>query len=57
MHIITNERPPDKQENGNIFYFIQGVQWLSGRVLDSRLRGRGFKPHRGSLRCVLEQEH
>ena len=21
------------------------VQWLSGRVLDSRPRGRGFKPH------------
>ena len=23
-----------------------GAQWLSGRVLDSRLRGRGFEPHR-----------
>ena len=23
-----------------------GAQWLSGRVLDSRLKGRGFKPHR-----------
>ena len=22
-----------------------GAQWLSGRVLDSRLKGRGFKPH------------
>ena len=22
-----------------------GVQWLSGRVLDSRPRGRGFEPH------------
>ena len=22
-----------------------GAQWLSGRVLDSRLRGRGFEPH------------
>ena len=22
-----------------------GVQWLSGRVLESRLRGRGFEPH------------
>ena len=22
-----------------------GAQWLSGRVLDSRPRGRGFKPH------------
>ena len=31
-----------------------GAQWLSGRVLDSRPKGRGFQPH---LRCVLEQEH
>ena len=23
-----------------------GVQWLSGRVLDSRPRGRGLEPHR-----------
>ena len=23
-----------------------GVQWLSGRVLDSRTKGRGFEPHR-----------
>ena len=22
-----------------------GAQWLSGRVLDSRPKGRGFKPH------------
>ena len=29
----------------------QGAQWLSGRVLDSRPRGRGFKPHR--RHCVV----
>ena len=23
-----------------------GAQWLSGRVLDSRPKGRGFEPHR-----------
>ena len=23
----------------------KGAQWLSGRVLDSRPRGRGFEPH------------
>ena len=28
-----------------------GAQWLSGRVLDSRHRGRGFEPHR--RHCVL----
>ena len=31
-------------------------QWLSGRVLDSRPRGRGFKPHRCHCVVVLEQD-
>ena len=30
---------------------IDGAQWLSGRVLDSRPRGRGFQPHR--RHCVV----
>ena len=33
-----------------------GVQWLSGRVLDSRLRERGFEPHRRHCVVVLEQD-
>ena len=33
-----------------------GVQWLSGRVLDSRLRGRGFEPHWRHCVVVLEQD-
>ena len=28
-----------------------GAQWLSGRVLDSRLRGLGFEPHQ--CHCVV----
>ena len=28
-----------------------GAQWLSGRVLDSRLKGSGFEPHR--RHCVV----
>ena len=28
-----------------------GAQWLSGRVFDSRPKGRGFKPHR--RHCVV----
>ena len=24
---------------------VMGAQWLSGRVLDSRPKGRGFEPH------------
>ena len=33
-----------------------GAQWLSGRVLDSRPRGRGFEPHRRHWVVVLEQD-
>ena len=33
-----------------------GAQWLSGRVLDSRLRGLWFKPHRRHCVVVLEQD-
>ena len=29
----------------------EGAQWLSGRVLDSRPKGRGFEPHRSH--CVV----
>ena len=29
----------------------QGAQWLSGRLLDSRPKGRGFKPHQ--RHCVV----
>ena len=30
---------------------IQGAQWLSGRVLDSKPKERGFEPHR--RHCVV----
>ena len=30
---------------------MEGAQWLSGRVLDSRQKGRGFEPHR--RHCVV----
>ena len=32
------------------------AQWVSGRVLDSRLKGRGFEPHRRHCVVVLEQD-
>ena len=35
---------------------ILGAQWLSGRVLDSRPKGRGFEPHRRHCVVVLEQD-
>ena len=34
----------------------EGAQWLSGRVLDSRPKGSGFKPHRRHCVVVLEQD-
>ena len=34
----------------------EGAQWLSGRVLDSRPKGRGFQPHRRQCVVVLEQD-
>ena len=34
----------------------EGVQWLSGRVLDLRPKGRGFEPHRRHCVVVLEQD-
>ena len=34
----------------------EGVQWLSGRVLDSRPRVRRFEPHRCHYVLFLEQD-
>ena len=34
----------------------KGAQWLSGRVLDSRPKGRRFEPHRRHCVVVLEQD-
>ena len=42
-----------------LHYFINntlGAQWLSGRVLDSRPRDRGFEPHQHHFVMVLEQD-
>ena len=33
-----------------------GAQWLSGRVFDSKPRGRGFEPHQRHCVVVLEQD-
>ena len=37
-------------------YILMGAQWLSGRVLDSRWKGRGLKPHLRHCVVVLEQD-
>ena len=38
-----------------VHVILSGMQWLSGRVLDSRPRGGWFESP-ASLRCVLEQD-
>ena len=39
-----------------VHLIIMGAQWLSGRVLDSRLKGSGFESHRHHYVVVLEQD-
>ena len=48
----------DMYLNACISYSLNslGAQWLSGRVLDSRPKGRGFEPHRRHCVVVLEQD-
>ena len=40
----------------SIAYSIEGAQWLSGRVLDSRPKDRGFEAHWCHCVVVLEQD-
>ena len=43
-HVVSRQGFPF-----NVFFW--GAQWLSGRVLDLRPKGRGFEPHR--RHCVV----
>ena len=43
-------------ETFSFFGEVWGAQWLSGRVPDSRPKGRGFEPHRRHCVVVLEQD-
>ena len=40
-----------------IISIVEGAQWLSGRVLDSRPRGCGFEPHRRHCVVSLSKTH
>ena len=42
--------------NTSVSNTLEGAQWLSGRVLDLRPRGRRFEPHRRRCVVVLEQD-
>ena len=49
--IHANELPGLKYQIVPSKAVVEGAQWLSGRVLDSRPKGRGFEPHR--RHCVV----
>ena len=51
-----NNKTDNKVVIINKLYQYEGAQWLSGRVLDSRLRGRELEPHRRHCVVILEQD-
>ena len=53
--VMPNSDPRDRSFYPTLTLMI-GAQWLSGRVLDSRPKGRGFEPHRRHCVVVLEQD-
>ena len=53
--IVIFYAPPLQRDFGR-HIVIQGVQWLSGRVLDSRPKGPEFEPHRRHCVVVIEQD-
>ena len=56
LKIHANCNPASLQVNMSGEQAGEGAQWLSGRVLDSRPKGRGFEPHRRHCVVVLEQD-
>ena len=52
----TNFGPFGETGSNFSIQLLKGAQWLSGRVLDSRPKGRGFEPHRRHCVVVLEQD-
>ena len=43
--------------NDALQYCMEGAQWLSGKVLDLRLRGRRFEPHQRHCVVSLSMTH
>ena len=52
----NNNNNNNNNDNNNNSNNSKGAQWLSGIVLDSRPKGRGFEPHRRHCVVVLEQD-
>ena len=53
---VPNRQATQVDGSTEITFWVNGAQWLSGRVLDSRPRGRGCEPHRRHCVVVLEQD-
>ena len=51
LHQTADAEVSPSDSGCRIISILQGAQWLSGRVLDSRPKGRGFEPHR--RHCVV----
>ena len=55
MGTFATREDPDEMSQ-KVMKECKGGQWLSGRVLDSRPKGRGFEPHWRHCVVVLEQD-
>ena len=44
-------------KTGFTVFLAKGAQWLSGKVLDLRPKGRGFQPHRHHCVVSLRKTH
>ena len=55
--LFVNFEKKNPQKTANFEIVVWGAQWLSGRVLDLRLRGRRFEPHRQHCVVSLSKTH
>ena len=55
--VVTGALGVDTLGDILIIIGMQGVHWLSGRVLDSRLKGRGFESRQRHCIVSLSKTH
>ena len=51
QHLLQKLIRQSVHMNSLIILVVEGAQWLSGRMLDSRLRGCGVESHRRHCLC------
>ena len=57
LHIVSHISDMSELKDTLNVMLKEVAQWLSGRVLDSRPRGRGFEPHRRHCVVSLSKAH